>query len=107
VRGGKLGSRYAAAAVGIVTLAALVVVTGAMAYVYQYREIVVIGTKDQVIYSGIATKAGATALGNALKSNEYFQDRGASVLLNKGFGGTTISFGVQDGVWDQPPAGFA
>jgi hypothetical protein len=62
---------------------------------------VVIGTKDQVIYSGIATKANATALGNALKSNEYFQDRGVTVLLHKGIGGTAISFGVQDGVWNQ------
>jgi hypothetical protein len=100
-RGGQLGSRYTAAWVGIATLAAFVVVIGAVVYVYQYRKIVVIGTKDQVIYSGIATKAHATALGNALKSNEYFQDRGVSVLLNKGIGSTTISFGVQDGVWNQ------
>jgi hypothetical protein len=63
--------------------------------------VVIIGTKDQVIYSGIATESNATALGNALKSNEYFQDRGVSVLLNKGIGSTTISFGVQDGVWNQ------
>lgn len=101
-RGGQLGSRWTASWVGIATLAALVVVSGAVVYAYQYRKIVVIGTKGQVIYSGIATKADATALGNALKSDEYFQDRGASVLLNKGFGSTTISFGVQDGVWNQP-----
>ena len=100
-RGGQLGSKSAAVGIGIATLAALVVVTGAVVYVYQYRKIVVIGTRDQVIYSGIATKANATALGNALKSDEYFQDHGASVLLNKGFGSTTISFGVQDGVWNQ------
>ncbi len=100
--GGQLGSRLTAAWVGIATLAALVVVTGAVVYVYQYRKIVVIGTKDQVIYSGMATKADATALGNALRSDEYFQGRGASVLLNKGFGSTTISFGVQGGVWNQP-----
>ena len=46
-------------------------------------------------------KANAMALGNALKSNEYFQDRGVTVLLNKGIGSTTVSFGVQDGVWNQ------
>jgi hypothetical protein len=100
-RGGQLGSKWAAFGVGIATLGGLVVVTGAVVYVYQYRKIVVIGTKDQVIYSGIATKANATALGSALKSDEYFQDRGTSVLLNKGIGSTTISFAVQDGVWNQ------
>jgi hypothetical protein len=99
--GGQLGSRYTAAWVGIGTLAALVVVVGAVAHVYQYRKIVVIGDKDQVIYSGIATKSEATALGNVLKSDNYFQGRGASVLFNKGIGSTTISFGVQDGVWNQ------
>jgi hypothetical protein len=63
---------------------------------------VVIGNKDQVIYSGImATKTDATALGNALKGDEYFLDRGSTVLLNKGIGGTTISFAVQNGVWNQ------
>jgi hypothetical protein len=101
-RGGQLGSRSAAFGLGIATLAGLAVAIGAVVYEYQYRKIVVIGTKDQVTYSGIATKADAKALGNALKSDESFQDRGASVLLNKGFASTTISFGVQDGVWDQP-----
>ena len=100
--GGQLGSKETVFFVGIATLAALVVVTGAAIYEYQTHRMVVVGTKDQVIYSGIATKADATALGNALRSDEYFQDRGASVLLNKGFGSTTISFGVQDGVWNQP-----
>jgi len=70
-------------------------------YETQHHKVVIIGTKDQVIYSGLATKANAMALGNALKSDEYFQDRGASVLLNKGIGSTTISFVVQDGVWNQ------
>jgi hypothetical protein len=88
--------------VGIATLAALIVVTGAIVYAYQYREVVIIGAKDQVTYSGIATKADAIALGNVLRSNEYFQDRGATVLLNEGIGSKTISFGVQDGVWNQP-----
>jgi hypothetical protein len=62
---------------------------------------VTIGTKDQVIYSGSATEAQATALGNALKSDGYFQDRGVTVLLNIGANGTTISFVVGDGVWNQ------
>ncbi len=65
---------------------------------------VTIGTKDQVIYSGTATQDQATALGNALKTDEYFQDRGVSVLLDMGAGGTTISFVVQDGYWNQAGA---
>jgi hypothetical protein len=62
---------------------------------------VTIGTKDQVIYSGTATEAQATALGNELKSEGYFTDRGVTVLLNIGANGTTISFVVGDGVWNQ------
>jgi hypothetical protein len=101
-RGGQLGSRSAAFGVGIATLAGLAVAIGAVVYEYQYRKIVVIGTKDQVIYSGLVSRAEATSLGNVLKSDEYFSDRGSSVLLDKGIGTTTISFGVQDGVWNQP-----
>jgi hypothetical protein len=101
-RGGQLGSRSTAIGVGITTLAALFVVAGTVVSGYQYRKIVVVGTRDQINYSGFATKADATALGNTLKSSEYFQDRGSSVLLNKGFGSTTISFVVQDGVWSRP-----
>lgn len=100
--GGQLDSRYTAAWIGIATLAAVVAVTGTVVYAYHYRKTVVIGTKDQVIYSGLATKAAAMALGNALKSNEYFQDRGSSVLLDKEIGSTTISFAVQDEVWNRP-----
>jgi TonB family protein len=101
-RGGQLESTFTAGCVGFATLAALVLVAGAIVYVYEYRKIVIIGTKDLVIYSGLATKADATALGNWLKSDEYFQDRGASVLLNKGFGGTRVSFGVQEGFGYKP-----
>jgi hypothetical protein len=54
-----------------------------------------------VIFSGTATEAQATALGNELKSDGYFTDRGVSVLLNIGANGTTISFVVGDGVWNQ------
>jgi hypothetical protein len=71
-------------------------------YYYQNGKTVTIGTKDQVIYSGSATKDQATALGNALKSAGYFQDRGVSVLLSKKSSGTFISYVVQDGVWNQP-----
>ncbi len=100
-RGGKLGSRGTAILVGIATMAALFAVICSVLYVDQDRKILVGGIKDQVIYSGLATKAEATALGNVLKNDEYFLDRGSSVLLNKGFGATTISFAVQNGIWNQ------
>lgn len=100
-RGGRLGSKTDAFLVGIATLAGLVVAISTAVYQYQTHKILVIGTKDQILYSGLATKSDAKALGNALKSNEYFQERGVSVVLDKGIGSTTISFGVQDGVWNQ------
>ena len=71
-------------------------------YFYQKAHTVKIGTKDEVIYSGTATKDQATALGNALKTLGYFQDRGVSVLLSKGSNGAVISYVVEDGVWNKP-----
>ena len=82
-------------------LVALVVLGSAAYYFYQKAHTVTIGTKDEVIYSGTATKDLAAALGNALKTDGYFQDQGASVLLDKETSGTTISYVVQDGTWNQ------
>jgi hypothetical protein len=65
------------------------------------QNTVTIGTKDQVVYSGTATANDATALGNALKAANYFQDRGVTVLLSKGAGGTVIGFVIADGAWNQ------
>jgi hypothetical protein len=65
------------------------------------QNTVTIGTKDQVLFSGTATVNEATALGNALKAAGYFQDRGVTVLLSKGAGGTVIGFVVADGAWNQ------
>lgn len=100
-RGGKLGATSTAFFIGIATMAGVLAVIVA-AFYNPKPKAVVIGARDQVLYSGImATQKDATALANALKSAQYFQDRGASVLLNKGLGGTIISFVVQDGVWDR------
>jgi hypothetical protein len=92
----------------VTTLVVLVALVSAAVYYFQKSKTVTIGTKDQVVFSGTATKADATALGNALKSDGYFQDRGATVLLDKEAGGTTISFVVENGVWNQAStlAGF-
>ncbi|HVN94704.1 MAG TPA: hypothetical protein VMT38_13470 [Terracidiphilus sp.] len=113
--GGQLYSKWRAFGVAIATIVILGgALIGYLVYTGQWQtfgaqygigqQTVTIGTKDQVIYSGTATKDEATALGNALKTAGYFQDRGVSVLLNKGTGGTTIGFVVQDGEWNQPNA---
>jgi len=63
----------------------------------------IVGAEDVVYYFGDATDADARALGEALRSAGYFEDRGAAVALLKGEG-TVISFVVQDGLWDNPAA---
>jgi hypothetical protein len=83
-------------------LAALFVVISVAGYVAYHRTGVVIGTKDEVYYSGSATKDEAQALGNALKTIGYFTDKGADVFLAKGTGGTIVSFVVEDGTWNDP-----
>ncbi len=109
--GGPLYSKLRAIGIAIVTslvlggaLIGYLVYTGQwQSFAAQYglgQNTVTIGTKDQVVYSGTATQAEATALGNALKGAGYFQDRGVSVLLSKGTTGTTIGFVVQDGFWN-------
>ena len=124
--GGQLFSYWRA--VGVATLTSLVLGGGFVAYLYytgqlqkfitqaenQQKQLqplqnpaqppentVTIGTKDQVVYSGTATANDATALGNALKAAGYFQDRGVTVQLSKGAGGTVIGFVVADGAWNQ------
>jgi hypothetical protein len=124
--GGQLFSKWRALGIAIATV--LVLGGGVVAYLYhtgqlqkiiaqaeqQQKQVqtqptqpqtpqntVTIGTKDQVVYSGTATANDATALGNALKAADYFQDRGVTVLLSKGAGGTVIGFVVADGVWNQ------
>jgi hypothetical protein len=69
---------------------------------------VLVGSKDEVYYAGSATKQDAQALGEALKTAGYFQDKGFSVVLSKDKDGTAISFVVKEGVWDDPAmlAGF-
>jgi hypothetical protein len=124
--GGQLYSKWRGVGVGILT--SLVLGAGFVAYLYHTGQLqklitqaenqqkqfqipqnpaqapqntVTIGAKDQVVYSGTATANDATALGNALKAAGYFQDRGVTVLLSKGAGGTVIGFVVADGAWNQ------
>jgi hypothetical protein len=63
----------------------------------------IIGARDEIYYFGSATEAEAKALGQALASEGFLVDAGASVVLSKD-GGTAISFVVGDGVWARPEA---
>jgi hypothetical protein len=69
---------------------------------------VAVGAKDEIYFYGSAVEADAKALGQSLKSAQFFQDRGVTVFLAKNDDGTAISFIVGDGVWDDPKmvAGF-
>jgi hypothetical protein len=62
-----------------------------------------IGARDVVYYFGSATQEDAAALGQALQAAGYFADAGLVVGLMKD-GGTTVSFVVQEGIWEQPAA---
>jgi hypothetical protein len=62
----------------------------------------VIGTRDEVFYSGSATSQDAQALGNGLKTIGYFTDKGANVFVAKGSSGTIVSFVVAEGTWNNP-----
>ena len=110
-RGGKLGSRWVAAGIGVAFLA---VIFGAVFFVMLGKELagghsvasektkVTIGTSDTVYYSGSATKGDAQALGNELKEIGYFTDRGVTVLLSKKNTDAVVSFVVKEGVWNNP-----
>lgn len=102
LRGGRLGSRWIAFWISIAFLALLFGVLFAFIYLSDQRAGVKIGSKDEVFYSGSATKADAQALGNGLKTIGFFTDNGANVLLDKGKDGTVVSFVVKDGIWDNP-----
>jgi len=106
LRGGKLGSKWAAFGVGMAYLTAIFAVAFVAVFIPAYKAgngpKVVVGTKDEVYYSGTATQADAQALGNSLKATGYFADNGVTVLLDKGPSGTIVSFVVKEGIWDKP-----
>lgn len=98
--GGRKGSAWAAAGIGFsVSLLAGVIIF----YLFVVRNTkITVGSRDEVYYSGSATKQDATALGESLKTIGYFKDRGVAVLLSKEATGTVVSFIVKDGIWNQP-----
>jgi hypothetical protein len=105
-RGGRAGSNWAALGVGAAYFAALFAIVFFIFYIPTYKAThepkVLIGSKDEVYYTGGITPAQALALGKALKASGYFADTGATVVLNQEQSGPVVSFVVQDGVWDKP-----
>lgn len=58
--------------------------------------------KDDVFYGGTATQAQAQAFGKSLQSQGFFSGRGSDVYLERNSDGASVSFVVQDGVWNKP-----
>jgi hypothetical protein len=100
-RGGALASKWTAFWLGVLMLTMIFGTVMFILYFEQKSKTVTITGKDQVIFSGTATKADALALGNALKGLGFFDGGGATVLLDKEAGGTVISFVVANGTWNQ------
>ena len=105
-RGGLLGSKWRAFTVG---MAYFVAIFGTAffavflpAYKLDHGPKVVVGSKDEIYYSGSATQAEAVALGKDLKATGYLSDSGVTVMLDKGQDGTVVSFVVKEGIWDKP-----
>jgi len=105
-QGGELSSRWAAFGLSIVVTAALVAVIFGGFYAYYLgvaaHSTVKIGAKDNVTFSGTATKQDALKLGEALKQIGYFRDQGVSVFVAKGAGVPIVSLVVINEAWNQP-----
>lgn len=105
-QGGRLSSRWTAAGLAVGVTATLFLVVFAAVLIpfsaHAFGRKIIVGSKDEVFYSGAATRVDATRLGQALKEAGYLKDRGVSVGLSKDKGGTAVSFVVQEGAWNQP-----
>jgi hypothetical protein len=101
VRGGPLGSRWVASGLSIATAAAAFGAIFLFVFVRDSSSKVSIGSKDEVYFSGLATRNDAKNLRAALQAAGYFRDVGTSVILSKDANGTAVAFVVKDGVWDQ------
>jgi hypothetical protein len=104
--GGKVGSRWVGAAIGI---GVLIIVGGsilgfAIATMDPSPSHLMVGAKDEIYYSGHASEGDARSLGDALKNDGFFQDRGVTVVLRKDEDGTVLGIFVKDGGWNNPEA---
>lgn len=101
--GGRLGSKWIAFLVGVGFLAVLFAVIYFANLVPGFGESkVIIGAKDEVFYSGSATKEQALALGNKLKAVGYLTDRGVTVFFDQEPNARILSFVAKEGTWTQP-----
>ena len=104
-QGGGLGSKGLAA--GIALAFAVLFIAIAFGVIFQKEKAetgtrLKIGSKDNVYYAGTASREEAQALGNALKESGYFSDRGADVFFARKAEGTSLSFIVKEGSWNDP-----
>lgn len=105
-RRGQLGSRWTAAGIGLICLAVLF---GLLFGAICIENAIADGKKinyssvEEVRFSGQANQADARNLGDALKQAQFFDgENPKTVLLAKRTNGTTVSFVVGDGRWDNP-----
>jgi hypothetical protein len=96
----RIAPKWVSLGVGIALVAAIV--GGILSRYATFQPKVVIGKHDEIYYYRRATREDALALGHALQSTGFFNDRGTSVLLWMGGGPTIVSFIVSDGAWDRP-----
>ena len=104
-RGGQLASKWSAAGVGAIYFVVILAIVFAIVFTQTKATQgtrVAIGKNDEVYYRDGATQADAIALGNDLKSDGYFTDKGATVAIDKTAAGPIVSFVVKEGGWDQP-----
>ena len=101
--GGKIGSKWAAFGLTMAFLAIFCAI--AFYHIFSgglHGPKVVIGSKDTTYYNGSASREEALALGEALRTDGFFADRGVDVVLAKDRNGTSVSFVVKDGSWERP-----
>lgn len=101
LKGGMLGSNWVGFGIGMAVLAVLsAAILGPILVSSLNEHKVVVGTSE-VYYKGSATKEEAASLGNTLTTKGYFGDTANSTFLEKGKGGTIVSFVLREGAWDE------
>jgi hypothetical protein len=63
---------------------------------------IVVGTKDELYYSGSVNESDAKALGESLRTVGFLQDGGAMVEFSRSAEGTVIAFVAKKDIWNQP-----
>ena len=97
----KVAAKLLAVLIGL-SLVATIVVWATHRSKWKPIPKVIVGTKDQIDYYHAATRQDAEALGRILQAIGFLNDRGSTVLLSKGQGGTIVTFVLDNGGWDHP-----